>query len=260
LDIQNITLMSQGESAMSRSPMEHKYRLPYHWTRDPLNMRSVIYFGYMEMALNLLPPSPAKVLDAGCGDGRMSAEMIQRGYEVTGCDALDIAVNYAKRFVPTGCFFTADLTKDLRAQSPIDLPTFDAATLIEVYEHIPAKMALDVLRNLHSHVSDEGILILSVPSMHLPVDKEHERHFDRGLLEKELAATGWHIDTVSQQQAVGALAKCLLNRTLDKCLNNQWLQPTILKRLRRKLFQWFCNSVKDAKPCGRLIIKAHKRN
>ncbi|KAJ8603479.1 hypothetical protein CTAYLR_005125 [Chrysophaeum taylorii] len=37
--------------------------------------------------LDLLPPPPKRVLDLGCGDGVLSAELLDRGYEVVGIDA-----------------------------------------------------------------------------------------------------------------------------------------------------------------------------
>jgi SAM-dependent methyltransferase len=243
---------------LQRQSIEHKYISPYHWVRDPFGVSSIIYFGYVEMALSLLPPSPANVFDAGCGDGRVSGEMLRRGYQVFGCDALEIAIYYARNFVPQGSFFVADLSSDLRHQSPKDLPTFDAVTLIDVYEHIPSKACPTVLNNLRSLIREDGILILSVPSAYQAVDEEHERHFTLNVVKDELEACGWRAETVLYQHRLGLLTKLLFSRTLDRFLNNYWIQPLILKRLRRKMFQWFCNRVPDGKAYGRLLVRARK--
>lgn len=238
--------------------MEDRYRSPYHWVGDALSPASVMYFGYINLALGLLPPPPAKVLDGGCGDGRASAEMVRRGYEVTGCDALDIAVYYAAHYVPDGTFFTADLSRDLRSQSNTELPAFDAATLIEVYEHIPSEKCPAVLRNLHSVLSDEGLLILTVPSMYVRVGSYHERHFDQSVLERELGDAGWRVEEVLHQHRLGLLTRFVLSARVEEWLNNRWIQPVVLKHLRKRLYRRFCNRAGHGRPFGRLIVKASK--
>jgi SAM-dependent methyltransferase len=37
--------------------------------------------------LELLPPPPARTLDVGCGEGRVGAELVARGYDVVGVDS-----------------------------------------------------------------------------------------------------------------------------------------------------------------------------
>jgi trans-aconitate methyltransferase len=40
-----------------------------------------------EALLSMLRPSPARVLDLGCGDGALSLQLLQRGYDVVAVDA-----------------------------------------------------------------------------------------------------------------------------------------------------------------------------
>lgn len=46
--------------------------------------------------LELLPPPPARVLDVGCGEGRVGAELVRRGYGVVGVDASPRMVELAR--------------------------------------------------------------------------------------------------------------------------------------------------------------------
>ncbi|NGN66830.1 class I SAM-dependent methyltransferase [Streptomyces sp. A7024] len=40
----------------------------------------------MDFIEHSLPPAPARILDAGCGDGALAARLIERGYAVTAID------------------------------------------------------------------------------------------------------------------------------------------------------------------------------
>ncbi|HVM68647.1 MAG TPA: class I SAM-dependent methyltransferase [Gaiellaceae bacterium] len=46
--------------------------------------------------LQLLPPAPRRVLDVGCGEGRLGALLAERGYEVLGIDASPRLVEAAR--------------------------------------------------------------------------------------------------------------------------------------------------------------------
>ncbi len=88
---------------------QNKFKLPYHWMRDPLHLDSLPYFGYAALVRELLPPAPATVLDMGCGDGRIAHELIQAGFQVTGLEYLAMSADYASLLVPDGRFMQADL-------------------------------------------------------------------------------------------------------------------------------------------------------
>lgn len=190
-----------------------KYRLPYHWIRDPLHKYSLPYFGYLQVVLDELPPPPATVLDAGCGDGRIAAEMVRRRYAVTGVDYLELSVLYARTMVPEGTFFAGDLRKDLIAAYGLRPGQFDAVVMVEVYEHIPPEDCAIVLANVRDVLCQGGLLLVSVPSKRLPPSNLHYRHFNRGELEEELAAAGFTVQKVIRQHR--------LDRVTDWALSDQ---------------------------------------
>lgn len=231
-----------------------KYRLPYHWIRDPLHHYSLPYFGYIHIVVRELPPPPAHIFDAGCGDGRVAKEVIQKGYQIVGVDFLELSVVYAQTLVPEGTFVVADLTTDLKMEPH----QFDAAILIEVYEHIPSELCPVVLTNLYRVLRPGGRLIISVPTKIMAPSNLHYRHFDRYELEEELMTAGFHITKIIRQHQLDGITKWLLSDQVNWFLNNRWIQPQFLKRLRHWWYMRYANEVKQNLPYGRLIVVAER--
>jgi SAM-dependent methyltransferase len=234
----------------------NKYKLPYHWIRDPLHRHSLPYFGYAKVVLDGLPKPPATVLDAGCGDGRISAEIVDHGYKLVGIDYLELSVIYAKTLVTDGTFLAGDLREDLTLNCGLEERQFDAVVMIEVYEHIPPKDCPVVLENLAHLLRSGGKLIISVPSKSLPLSKLHYRHFERQEFERELEMAGFGVQEIICQHRIDRLTRWLLSDRIDGLLNNRWLQPVFLKRWRRRLYMRYSNVVSNGTDCGRFIAIA----
>ena len=80
--------------------------------------------------------NPARVLDVGCGDGRLAVELARLGVpEVVGVDLVEQAIAFARAF-------SAPIASQLRFEclrvQDLDVGTFDTAVMMEVLEHIPA--------------------------------------------------------------------------------------------------------------------------
>jgi 2-polyprenyl-3-methyl-5-hydroxy-6-metoxy-1,4-benzoquinol methylase len=234
----------------------NKYRLPYHWMRDDLHRDSVLYFGYLFLMINELPSPPANVLDAGCGDGRVASEMVKRRYAVTGLDFLETSIQYAKAMVPEATFFSGDLRKDLTVHYQLQPAQFDAVTLLEVYEHIPPDDCPTVLANLHTVLRPGGRIIISVPSNLLPPSDLHYRHFSQDEFRREIEAAGFKIKKIIFQHSMGRFINWLLGDSVERILNNQWLQPVVIKRLIRSLYMNYANVTSAGDRCGRYIAVA----
>jgi 2-polyprenyl-3-methyl-5-hydroxy-6-metoxy-1,4-benzoquinol methylase len=239
---------------------ERKYRLPYHWVRDPLAGDSLPYHGYIEIVLEHLPGGAERVLDAGCGDGWLSHLLAERSREVVGVERLEHLVGYSRTLVPQGRFYRADLREPGLAERLPDGPaSFDAAVLMEVYEHIPPQDCPAVLKNLATLLRPGGTLIVSVPSRELPASELHYRHFEPDLLRRELDAGGFDVQQVVGQDRLGGWRGALRSRTLERWLFNNWLQPRILLRVRRYLYRRHVNRVREGSACGRYIAIARRR-
>lgn len=128
--------------------------------------------------LGLRPGS--KVLDAGCGFGRFSAALMERGCDAVGVDISPAAIAEAERRCPGPTYLVADLLEPL----PDGLGPFDA--LVSVYSSFGygATVAEDMamLRAFHRALKPDGRLLMQLS------DLERSRHrlkTDEGVVVRE---------------------------------------------------------------------------
>jgi SAM-dependent methyltransferase len=159
---------------------EHDYRFPYHWVLDELSLWAIQYLGYVGLVGGMVPAKGAiSVLDMGCGDGRISAELVKRGFRVTGVDVSRNAIAHARNLVPDGTFLPMDVLElhrhgDLHGR-------FDAVIAVELIEHLPPREHGQLVRMAHLALRSDGILIASVPSLKMPLrNPQHYKHFALG--------------------------------------------------------------------------------
>ncbi len=74
-----------------------------------------------------------RVLDAGCGNGNLSARIAAQGFAVSAFDASTSGVEHAQRAFPGVHFRVASAYDDLRTQFD---NVFDACVCVEVIEHL----------------------------------------------------------------------------------------------------------------------------
>ena len=73
-----------------------------------------------------------RILDLGCGYGRLSKVLLQLGYEVYGIDVASWAIEEAKKYAPGGSFRTFDGTT-----IPFQDGSFDGVLTWTVLQHVP---------------------------------------------------------------------------------------------------------------------------
>jgi SAM-dependent methyltransferase len=122
----------------------------------------------LQFAAAHLPPAPARVLDVGCGDGALTRELIDRGYDARGIDPR----------APDGRHFERIGLEDLRAEQ-----RYDAAIAVASLHHV-ADLALAVER-LAEAIVPGGLLLVD--------------EFDREQLDPPTTAWLWR-----QRQALAA--------------------------------------------------------
>ena len=115
--------------------------------------------------------SPASVLDAGCGTGRIARELARRGVDVVGVDLDEQMLSTARRKAPDLSWHRADLAS-------IDLGrTFDVILLAgNVMIFLTPGSEGAVVSNLARHLSPGGLLIAGFslrPAQLTPA--EHDR-------------------------------------------------------------------------------------
>lgn len=122
--------------------------------------------GEAAFVAGLLPP-PARVLDAGCGTGRVAVRLAELGYDVVGVDVDASMLEVARAEAPRLDWRLGDLsTFDLGAAFDVVLVAGNTIPLLE-----PGTL-LDASERLAAHLSPGGVIVCGygLDAAHLPGD------------------------------------------------------------------------------------------
>jgi 2-polyprenyl-3-methyl-5-hydroxy-6-metoxy-1,4-benzoquinol methylase len=156
-------------------------------------------------------PPGSRVLDIGCGTGRVARLLAPHAAEVLGVDRNPRAIGLARQRTTAG-----NVRYEL-AEATQPLPTgYDVSVLSHVIEHIePVDELLSQLRALSSRLlvevpqfgTDALNVVRHYQGMDFSSDADHVREYTRELLEAQLARNGWRVaDWVERPIALAALA------------------------------------------------------
>jgi SAM-dependent methyltransferase len=211
---------------------EEGYVFPYHYTDikydDYKYLIKVAYLGRLKTVIKLIEKNK-KVLDAGCGDGRLVYELNKAGINAEGVDYSEQAIMFARAFNPNSNFYVQSLEKlNLKKK-------YDIITLIETLEHIKPNEIKKIILGLSKHLKLQGKLIITVPSTNMPLAKKHYQHFNQ---ESLILAVG---DDYKLKKIFGQ-GKLGLQRLVFEVL---WRLGVMIYPFRRILpLKWFFKFVK----------------
>jgi SAM-dependent methyltransferase len=117
--------------------------------------------------VNALVEPPARVLDAGCGTGRIATRLHEQGYDVVGVDVDSSMLREARSDAPELDWREADLaTFDLGRTFDVVLLAGNVIPLLE-----PATLA-DTAHRLAAHAVPDGLVVcgFGLDADHLPGD------------------------------------------------------------------------------------------
>ncbi len=97
-----------------------------------------------------------KILDAGCGSGRDSWYLSERGFTVVGIDLSDRLLDYADRYTTASCSFQK---MDLRKISFTD-GSFDGIWACASLLHLTREEIVPVIKRLYEVLVSGGVLFL----------------------------------------------------------------------------------------------------
>jgi SAM-dependent methyltransferase len=132
----------------------------------------------------MLPPG-GRVLDAGCGTGRVGGALFERGHDVVGADADAVLVDAARVDHPGPRWLVADLASlDLAALGEAD--PFDGAVLAgNVMVFVAPGTETDVLSAVARHVTPAGFVVVG---FHV------DRHLTLAHFDEHVAAAGLRVE------------------------------------------------------------------
>ncbi|MGW4295763.1 class I SAM-dependent methyltransferase [Micromonospora chersina] len=110
--------------------------------------------------LDTLVPPGSRILDAGCGTGRVAAALAERGHTVVGVDADPVLIDAARADHPGPRFLVADLAElDLATQGEPE--PFDAAVVAgNVMAFVAPGTERAVLTRIAAHVRPDGPVVV----------------------------------------------------------------------------------------------------
>ena len=145
---------------------------PYyqHWTDlHPTSPR----MRYLARLLELLP-SPATILELGCGGGIPVTQALATQHTVTGVDLSAQQLVLACQHVPTATFLHADMTT-------LNFPpaTFDAVVAFYTILHVPRQEHAQLLKRIATWLRPSGLFVATMGAIDL-ADRTFENWLDLG--------------------------------------------------------------------------------
>lgn len=142
------------------SEQKNEYYETIYSQGAPIHHHAYILDGITRMlAEEGFPPSPdVRVLDLGCGNGSLTANVAALGYQVTGVDSSQQGIETAKKHFPAATFVCADI-----AAMPASIPEggYQVVMAVEVIEHLYApRMLTEAARK---YLAPNGRLLLTTP-------------------------------------------------------------------------------------------------
>ena len=185
------------ENSIKKEQQEEEYQFPYHYILnykdDAIDIVKRYNYGFAHYSLIklikkiILQKNPESILDIGCGDGKLIYEIcrdktLQNNIKtLIGIDNNGRAIAFAKIFNHNNK--AKFLIKDI---FNFEHDPFTLVILTEVVEHIPDKEMSKLLDEIFSLVAEGKYLIISVPSINIPLQPKHYRHYDIDSLKKLL--------------------------------------------------------------------------
>jgi SAM-dependent methyltransferase len=123
--------------------------------------------GEASLVASLAPPG-ARILDAGCGTGRVALRLAELGYECAGVDVDPSMLEVARQRGPALPWYESDLaTLDLAAEPPFDLVVCAG----NVMPLLSAGTGPTVVFNLAAVLVPDGLLVagFGLDAAHLPI-------------------------------------------------------------------------------------------
>jgi 2-polyprenyl-3-methyl-5-hydroxy-6-metoxy-1,4-benzoquinol methylase len=138
-------------------------------------------------------PRGSRVLDAGCGQGRVGAELAARGHHVTGVDADAGLIRAASADHPEQRWVVADLA-DLDLSSHGDPGPFDAAVMAgNVMLFVAEGTEERVLRRVAAHLRPDGFAVIGFAADRGYELPDFDRHAIAAGLTPELRFATWDL-------------------------------------------------------------------
>lgn len=254
--------MSDDDFDAEQRIQESQYEYPYHYIPTVEDGRfsqlqywswGLQYLAGIRLALELLDPVEFdSLLDIGCGDGRFLRECNDRypGVDLKGVDYSARSIAFAKAMNPTPEFEVRDIVED-----PLN-DAADAATAIEVLEHIEPEDCQAFVSAIADALPTGGTLVLTVPHENKSLNEKHYQHFTSDKLRNLLEPTFTDLEIIpfdADSKLLSALLLALGGEGTHYVINSPIVTNAIYRLYSRRYLY-----VDDESNCRRIAVRCRK--
>ncbi|MEI8140028.1 MAG: class I SAM-dependent methyltransferase [bacterium] len=143
---------------------------------------------------HLPPRRETRILDCGCGYGRMLKALQESGYQnVEGVDCSLEQVQYAQQVLGLQGVICADAVEFLKGRESF----FDVILILDVLEHLEVDQTIELLKIARKRMAPGGIVVIQVPNALCPMnlyrylDITHQRAYSVNSLSQTLRLAGY---------------------------------------------------------------------
>jgi 2-polyprenyl-3-methyl-5-hydroxy-6-metoxy-1,4-benzoquinol methylase len=184
----------------------HSYYEEYWHRGDPTPLKDPLTSTRVALLRKHLPKGDHRILDAGCGSGRLVTELAREGFEAIGFDISQHAVELAYERNRSARFFRHSAEE---LPWPVEPSSQDLVVAFEVIEHLLRPRALII--GAHQALRPGGHIALSTPyhgllknvvisffafDHHFAPEGDHIRFFTDASLAQLLTSNGFAVERV----------------------------------------------------------------
>ncbi len=100
-----------------------------------------------------------KVLDVGCGTGRLVKFLNKRGFDAFGCDSEALGLKIARKINKKGKIFKASAE-----ELPLENESFDLVSALSVIEHLSEKGGINFIKEARRVLKKQGLFFIITPN------------------------------------------------------------------------------------------------
>jgi 2-polyprenyl-6-hydroxyphenyl methylase/3-demethylubiquinone-9 3-methyltransferase len=132
----------------------------YNWTSSKPTQAHSFLLPRIDKAFSIRHKSntSVRIFDAGCGNGFIAGYFLKKGHEVTGCDASEKGINFARSSWPKGRFEVHSVYDNLPQKFGSN---WDVVISSEVIEHLYNPRLF--IQNVHELLKPGGFVIITTP-------------------------------------------------------------------------------------------------